>query len=410
MAQPQQKRKFKEYRLGFSIALVIFILGIALEWLSNGRGMALPAWPMNLFVGLSFAFCIVFIHYFYSEMNIVKWMSRVPASISSITLFTVLTLILGLTRQNNPDAPEILKLTGLNHIRYSYTFLLSGLYLLATLGLVILRRVKKFNYRNLGFLLNHLGLWIIVLAGSLGAGDLTRLQVYVNENESVWYGYETSQHPKELPFTIKLLDFNIDFYSPKLAYIESATMSLPENVENNMVMIEEGMEVEIANWEIQVSEFYPGAVSDSSGTFHPSDDTIAVPVAKLKAVHKENKESVEGYISSGGIMKAPVFLKLNEGFSLAMSQPEPKEYSSLIEIMNSGGEIDTTLLLVNKPVKVDGWNLYQLSYDERMGKWSRLSIIEAIRDPWLPLIYIGIIMVILGALYLFTIGKTPKED
>ncbi len=64
---------------------------------------------------------------------------------------------------------------------------------------------------------------------------------------------------------------------------------------------------------------------------------------------------------------------------------------------------------MNKPVKVSGWNLYQLSYDERMGQWSELSIIEAIRDPWLPVIYIGIFMVIAGSIYLFTIGKTPKE-
>ena len=91
-----------------------------------------------------------------------------------------------------------------------------------------------------------------------------------------------------------------------------------------------------------------------------------------------------------------------------MARPEAKEYSSKIVIEHNGKK-DTAILEVNKPVKVAGWNLYQLSYDERMGKWSKLSILEAIRDPWLPIIYVGIFMVIAGAIYLFTIGKKPKE-
>ena len=75
---------------------------------------------------------------------------------------------MGLTKQNNPDASAFMKMSGLDHVRSSYIFLLSGFYLLTTLGLVILRRITPIRYRNIGFTLNHLGLWIIVMAGSLG--------------------------------------------------------------------------------------------------------------------------------------------------------------------------------------------------------------------------------------------------
>lgn len=400
----------KDYIRGFTVSLVIFIVGSILEAVSGGRGLSLPSWPMNVFFGVSYAFILVFLHFFYSDIKAVRWLSRVPASVSSIVLFTLLTLILGLTIQNNPDAPEIFKITGLSHVRHSYTFLLAGLYLLTTLGLVILRRINKFNYKNAGFLMNHLGLWIIVLAGSLGAGDLKRINIYVNEGESVWYGYTDDRKPYELPFTVKLLDFDIDYFSPKLAYIESSSYRIPENIENNLVMIEEGMQVEIANWDIVVEEFYPTARRDSLGNYYPSPDTSAVPVAKIRAVQKQTGKSAEGYISSGGIMKSPLFLQLNERYSLGMSIPEPREYSSLLEITDNEGNIDTTKLIVNEPIKVAKWNLYQLSYDERLGKWSRLSVIEAIRDPWLVVIYIGIFMVIGGSLYLFTIGKKPEEE
>lgn len=410
MTSEKNQGKRKEYRRGFAIALGIFILGSLLEWVTGGRGMSLPSWPVNVFLALTFAFLIAFIHFAYRGMPTVRWLSRVPASISAISLFTLLTLILGLSKQNEPDAPAILKMTGLDHIRHSYTFLLSGLYLLVTLGLVIMRRLKNFTYRNIGFLLNHLGLWIIVMAGSLGAGDLIRLHIYANENEPVWYGFNMNRQPRDLPFTIKLLDFDIEYYPPKIAYIESASMSLPEGIDNNMTLIEDSLLVQIANWDIFVEEFYPAALPDSNGVYQHSNDSFAIPVVKVRAVNTIQKNVVSGYITCGGFRLPHRFLPLNERYSLAMSLPEASEYSSLLEIMKADGETDTTRLIVNEPVKVDGWNLYQQSYDERMGKWSRLSVIEAIKDPWLPMIYLGIFMVIAGALYLFTIGKTPKEE
>ena len=88
---------------------------------------------MNLFVVLSFAFILVFTHIYYRDVDVVKWLSRVPASVSAIVLFTLLTLIMGLTKQNNPDASAFMKMSGLDHVRSSYIFLLSGLYLLTTL-------------------------------------------------------------------------------------------------------------------------------------------------------------------------------------------------------------------------------------------------------------------------------------
>ena len=46
-----------------------------------------------------------------------------------------------------------------------------------------------------------------------------------------------------------------------------------------------------------------------------------------------------------------------------------------------------------------------MSYDKEKGQWSTISIMEAIQDPWLPIIYAGIFMLFGGASYLFWIGK-----
>ena len=56
---------------------------------------------------------------------------------------------------------------------------------------------------------------------------------------------------------------------------------------------------------------------------------------------------------------------------------------------------------MNKPLSIAGWKIYQLSYDETKGKWSRMSVFELVRDPWLPIVYTGILMMIAGAIGLF---------
>jgi len=80
----------------------------------------------------------------------------------------------------------------------------------------------------------------------------------------------------------------------------------------------------------------------------------------------------------------------------------------LIEITGNDGRKSQIEILVNKPYTINGWTLYQLSYDKPMGKYSSISILEAVRDPWLPVIYIGIILLVAGAIYMFWMGQKIK--
>jgi len=409
MSKKIKNRSLEEYKQGLWICILIIIIGIFLEWMTLGAGTGLPRWPANLFIGIGFGLILWYVHYFYRDIQVVKFLSRVPASVTAIVLFTSLTLIMGLSKQNDPEAPLILKYTGLSHVRHSFSFLLSGLYLLTILGLVILRRITPVNYKNIGFTLNHLGLWIIVFAGSLGAGDLQRLNIYAKEGEMVRYAYDRHQQPKPIPFHVKLIDFDITFYNPKIAYITSGDFTVPEkNIENNFTVVEEGLNTDISGYNVAIEKLILDAQKDSTGNFVYSAEGMTAPAAKIKVSKGELVK--EGWISYGNFKTEPSFLDLGDGFAFAMAKQEAKEYSSLIYTIDAKGISDTSLLVVNQPVKVRNWQLYQLSYDEKMGKYSKLSIIEAIRDPWLPVVYIGIFMVIFGSLYLFTIGKKIKEN
>ena len=62
----------------------------------------------------------------------------------------------------------------------------------------------------------------------------------------------------------------------------------------------------------------------------------------------------------------------------------------------SGGESRTTLA-VNEPYKIDGWKVYLADYDTSMGRLSQTVVLELVRDPWLPAVYAGIILMLAGA-------------
>jgi hypothetical protein len=407
-SEAPKKSSRRDYQQGFVISLVIFILGMALEWTMGGKGAFLPRWPANLQFGIAFFALLLFLHVYYRKTAVIKWLSRIPAAASAIVFFTFLVLILGLTKQNEPDASDFMRLTGFSHVRNSYILLLSGLYLLTCLGLVALRRLTPFSFKNIGFALNHIGLWIIVFAGSLGSGDLERLTLYVDEGKTVNFAYNSAQEPRELPFSVKLLDFDIKVFPPKIALIEQPMMQVPEDVKNNFTQIETGQKMKLGDWDITVKDFLPSAREEGK-VFIATKDTFSVPAALIEAKFKRGTEIRSGWISCGNYTKEPTFLFLDNHFALAMTNPTAKEFSSLLEVIDNHGKTETVKLIVNKPIHVGAWNLYQTSYDEEKGKWSSLSVIEAIRDPWISVIYLGMFMVIAGALYLFWIGRNPKN-
>lgn len=94
---------------------------------------------------------------------------------------------------------------------------------------------------------------------------------------------------------------------------------------------------------------------------------------------------------------------------MVMTVPEPKEFSSEITILEKSGKEIQATLEVNKAFNYQGWNIYQTSYDEKMGKWSDLSVVELVKDPWLPFVYFGIFMMLIGALHMFWMGNNIKK-
>jgi hypothetical protein len=396
------------YTEGAIISLALLLLGFLLDFLSNFEKIFFPPWPYNLFIGLSYIAIIALVYYFYRYTILINWLSSVSASIHAIVLYGVLALGLGLIPQTESSDNNRF-LANIYHLNTSWIFVIASIYLLTCLLLVIMKRLRQKNKRNLGFFANHIGLFLIIFAAGIGSSDLKKVQIVLEEGKTTEYGYNNDNLYIRFPFKIRLNDFTIDEFNSKIVLVDAKTKSFDSHLKNNLFLAEQGTETSILNYKIKVLEYLPEAAEDSLHNFYANTDTGAVSAAKVLVRNHSDSVIALQWITSGGFTVKPIFIRLNNDYLLAMTFPEPKKFRSKIEIFNNNGVKKQVELMVNKPYTCRGWTLYQLSYDKQMGKYSTISILEAVRDPWLPVVYVGIFLLIAGAFYLFWIGKNIKD-
>jgi hypothetical protein len=198
-------------------------------------------------------------------------------------------------------------------------------------------------------------------------------------------------------------------YPPKIAMVDNKSGKIVINDGKNMFLIEADKKYNFESYEVKIEQYFPSSVKVGADKYVPVNEQGSVPSAKIKVTNFKNAVVKTAWISCGSFRFPFEGLKIDENFSMVMTIPEPKKFSSDLDILTQEGERFPVRLEVNKPFEYDGWEIYQLSYDEKMGKSSDMSVIELVRDPWLPVIYFGIFMMIFGAVYMFWIGNKIKS-
>lgn len=110
----------------------------------------------------------------------------------------------------------------------------------------------------------------------------------------------------------------------------------------------------------------------------------------------------------GVVRELPLAIELKKFIMETYDDGSPKRFASEIQILTKSGKNIETTVDVNKPVEVEGWKIYQYGYDTQMGAMSQISILELISDPWLPLVYTGIYMMLAGAVCMFILGGRKR--
>ena len=393
------------YREGTIVTATILLIGFGIQVASGGTVLLLAGFPWNLIAGLVFLALLIIAFVLWQKHPIIKGLGSIKAALPAILGFTFLVLLMGFVKQDVEPKSAIVRTLGLTHLVKTWPFILINLYLMILLGIVTLKRLTPFNFKNAGFFLNHFGLFLVLFSTALGSSDIQRVTMNCYENEMEHNALDASGKPIEMPVTIKLLNFNIDEFRPKVTLIDNKTGQVVVDRSKNQFELLDRNSLDLYGYHLDVEQFLEssGKVGDK---YIPVNEPGSAHSAKVK-VTKDGSE-ISGWICSGSYVNQPEALKLNETNSLVMLPAEPRKFSSELNIQTKSGKNVTTTIEVNQPFHIDGWTIYQLSYNTEMGRWSNLSVLELVRDPWLPIVYLGIFLMMAGAGFLFITGK-PKN-
>ncbi len=394
---------------GYLILLGLFAAGGILEYTLPVFSTSLLVWPTNIILLVLFCITIVLAYLQFKHTYIIQWLSSAQAAISAISGMGFLIILMGIFPQwiDYAEHDSIVSKLGLRSILESRYFLLTTLFFVLTLSLATCKNMFVAKKRNIGVLLSHLGLLTITLAVPFGSGDLQKVSMELGLQKQVWHGKTANNDTVQFPFALELTDFVIEEFNPKLATIgRSGEIIDPQT---KMFEITDSTEGVIGDWEFVINSFYHFAHDMPNGSYQPVYQLGAVPAALITMTHIKSGIKKQGWISCGSFMVRHQGLVIDDTTTVVMALPEAKKFRSTVQLYQKGERPTQHTIEVNNPITVQGWDIYQVSYDSKMGRWSKLSVVELVKDPWLPVIYTGIFMMLAGALYLLWFGNKRYE-
>lgn len=343
------------------------------------------------------------------------WFSGVPMSVSVIGGVLFFALIMGLVPQHGDGHAHEHSLLGFDTVTRSWPFVLLYSLLMLNLCMVTARRLLNFKWRDYAFYLNHLGLLLLLIAAGIGAADLRRYVMHVQEEATEWRVFSDSGDMIELPVAIHLKDFYMEEYIPKLAIIDKKTGETYPSGNPQMWQIDTlNTKGEIMEWQIEMLEYIHEAVRNSDSTYRHVPMPGSCPAVKVRVINASTGFDRTGWICGGNFAQLYMTMELNEHLNMVMTRPEPKLYRSEVIVYTQSEKAIPASIEVNKPLKVENWFIYQYSYDSDRGKASTTSSFELVYDPWLSWVYIGLWMFIAGSVLLIWEGnkksKISKDD
>lgn len=366
--------------------MTVLTLGLAFHaWVGYG---VLDSLPFGLIaaIGLTPLFVVALASHLRPESPTLRWLTGIPFAMVFTGAFGVLSIAGGAI-----PASTIQSRLGIDSIWGSWPFLFVSYGMLANICGSCGRRAWPLHYKNVHYQLTHLGLAVALVGGSVSGLTLERGTMVLFPGVPSQVAYDAHDREYRAPFTATLLEFRMETFAPTLAVV-----SLDGETENGMwqvsgsKLIKEGIVETIGGFRVEVIRYLPKAVNDGRRWREVPWKTGAP--AALVSVRRGKDEVFEGWVSSGSVATQAAYLPLSPDQALFMNRPRPKVFESDLEI--DGHKVTVG---VNKPANVGGFALYQFGYDEDAGPASAYSVVEIVRDPGLPIVYVGIFMMLAAA-------------
>lgn len=206
-----------------------------------------------------------------------------------------------------------------------------------------------------------------------------------------------------LDFKIRLDDFFLEYYEEdnNIGWI-----SVKTNKERDRFPLEHDRSFMIGEYTLKLLRYIPDFYIDiETGEVGSRSEQAVNPAVKMEINRGPDVE--ERWVFE----KFPGFNtheSKDKGISLTLNTPASamKSYTSRVSILEGDEIVVKKAVRVNDPLKYKGYTIYQSSYDEKNLSWSGLQVVK---DPGLPIVYIGFLLLMAGVLYTFYLKTIIKK-
>lgn len=261
-------------------------------------------------------------------------------------------------------------------------FLALGALLAANIAACAAGRLKS---ASPSFLLLHAGIVLVILGGF--ATRALRFEAELplragTETDRAYAGNAVYQ----LPFSVKLEDFRLDYYGEpagKLVVMDEAGgRGFPAKEGAVISLPEKGAEIKVLRLLRDFGVTPSKEAADKSPYWHN-------PAAQLEIKTKGGRKKLWFFANFPGMHRSElpfhVFYRLENA--------EIKNFTSSVLVRPSGGAAFSAEIAVNRPLRTQGYTLYQTSYDPAEASYTLLTVT---RDRGLWLVYAGFAALLAG--------------
>lgn len=195
---------------------LIYLLGaIAIQLVTGNVDVSWTAFPVGAGVGAALLALLYVVDCEWgSSACVVRWRSPRMACIILVPLLVWCVMGGCLPQSAAGEADGFLSVClhrlGLFDFPTSWPFVAQLVALLVHLTLLLLHRIRRCAWRrDAPFLLLHVGVWLTLLAGMVGAGDVSQYHAVVRRNVASNTAYDTQGRVTLLPYELTLQDFEV---------------------------------------------------------------------------------------------------------------------------------------------------------------------------------------------------------
>jgi cytochrome c biogenesis protein ResB len=362
--------------------------------------------------------------------RVAKILASVPFASSVVAAIAVACIVGTLLPQGsqvqqylgkNPDAKGLMSLldvAGLTHVYSAWWFI--GLLLLLSASLAIcsfrrylaaMRQTGRPRGRAFGSLITHISMLLVLGGGVVRTIWGERGQIAFYEGETVQTFVVNGQRT-DLPFSIHLVDFEIEFYDAK----ENESLlihwadreqhwSTPVLINETSTFVPKGEDSNPENtFAVQILRRVPDFVIDSStGAIASRSDQLRNPAVQVEVIHQNSTNTQWVFALRPGFdMHGPnPSAKLEFQYHVqaaVLERQMVKDYRSTLQIIENDTVVKAKTIEVNAPLSYKGYTFYQSGYNAKDPTWTSLQVVK---DPGVPLVYTGFLLMILGLITVF---------